>query len=578
VNRSAPAWVVPAAAAAVLALLAADVARALDAGIADAGLAFFAPTACLGVAAALAVGRWPERRRMALLILLWLFVGVVDDLDWDWQTSRAAATLSILAFGLQSAVYAHMVLAYPVGRIRDRLERGLVSLAYPVTLLWVGFPLLFADPRTCTEGCVPRVPSLFFTGWTFDLRPVGQVFDVIFIGLGLAIFVLVFRRLRLNPPGAWRTRLPLVAAGFYAAAGFIAARVSDLGGWSRPSGPLDWIDRANTLIVPVAIFVGIATIRRQRGLVGDLVVELNSARPGEVGAALARTLGDPSLELGLWLAERQEFVDENGVELRPLEAAGGRAVTLIGPEDEPLAVLVHDEQLLGQRPLLEAAGSAARLALENTRLQAELRAQLAELHASRMRIVTAGDAERRRLERDLHDGAQQRLLALGLALQLLRDNHGDPELLAQAEDELQTALHELRDLARGIHPAILSDQGLGAAVRSLVDRASLPISAEVTDERYGQPVETAAYFVVSEALANISKHAQARSAAISVSRLNGQVIVEVRDDGQGGAKAVPGSGLQGLADRIGALEGRLTIESVRGAGTTIHAEIPCASS
>jgi signal transduction histidine kinase len=221
--------------------------------------------------------------------------------------------------------------------------------------------------------------------------------------------------------------------------------------------------------------------------------------------------------------------------------------------------------------------TAATLALENTRLQAELRAQLAELKASRARIVSAADAERRRVERDLHDGAQQRLLALGLALQLLRDGGGDPELLGEAERELHAALAELRDLARGIHPAILTEQGLASAIRSLIDRTAIPVTMSLHEERYPQEVETAAYFFVSEALANVGKHADATAAAVSVSRLNGYLVVEVTDDGRGGASP-SGSGLQGLADRIGALDGRLEIESDVGCGTTIRAEIPCASS
>jgi signal transduction histidine kinase len=253
-------------------------------------------------------------------------------------------------------------------------------------------------------------------------------------------------------------------------------------------------------------------------------------------------------------------------------------MTLIGPEQEPLAALVHDERLVAQRPLIEAAGAAARLALENARLQAQLRAQLGELRASRTRLVDAADAERRRLERDLHDGAQQRLLALGLALQLLRDHGGDPQLLEQAEAELQLALRELRDLARGIHPAILSEQGLAAAVRSLADRSSLPVTAKVADDRYPLAVETAAYFVISEALANVAKHADAHAATVSVARMNGHLLVEVSDDGRGGAAAEAGGGLQGLADRVGALDGRLTIESADAGGTTIRADIPCASS
>jgi signal transduction histidine kinase len=513
---------------------------------------------------------------MAALIVVWLLVGVIADLVVDWPASRAVATLSVLALALQPATYALMVLAYPAGRVRDRFERSFVAIAFAVVLAWIGFPLLFADPRSCTS-CAPRVPSLLFVGSTLDLTLIGQIFDGVLIALGLAFVLLLARRIRQSPPGAWRVMLPLAAAAVFAAAEFAALRIAFLGGWSSLYGPLDWIDRVNTLVVPLAIFVGIATIRRQRGPVGNLVVELTSARPGEVQAALARTLGDPSLELALWLPDRHEFVDEGGCSVATPESAPGRAVTWIPAEQSPLAALIHDERLVGQRPLLEAAGSAARLALENTRLQAELRAQLTELHSSRRRIVSAADAERRRLERDLHDGAQQRLLALGLALQLLRDHRGDPELLAQAEAELQEALRELRDLARGIHPEILTGQGLGPAVRSLADRAPMPISTDVDDDRYPPPVETAAYFVVAEALANIAKHAGAHCAAVSITRDNGRLVVDVRDDGRGGADG-SGNGLQGLADRVGALDGHLTITSRPGAGTTVHAEIPCASS
>ena len=208
------------------------------------------------------------------------------------------------------------------------------------------------------------------------------------------------------------------------------------------------------MIVPAAILLGIAKIRRDCGPLGDLVVELAAARPGEIRAALARAVGDPS-SLALWLPNRRHYVTELCATLTLDPPPPGRALTAIGP----LAVLVHDPVLIDQRPLLEAAGSAARLALENARLNAELRAQLAELRESRARIVAAGDAARRHLERDLHDGAQQRLLALGLALQLLREHRGDPQLLEDAETELQAALHELRELARGIHPAILAATG-----------------------------------------------------------------------------------------------------------------------
>ena len=457
-----------------------DVVRQLQLGVADSRLAFYAVAGVAGVVVAVAVARQSGRERMALLIAVWLVVSVLDDVAVEWPVSRTAATVWMLAHGLAPAAYGLMVLAYPSGRLRASGERLLVAFAAFFGLVWMGAPLLFFRPGSCS-ACAPRVSSLLYTGHTFDYLAVGKASWAAFIVVGVSFVALLLRRLRAAPPGARVTLLPLGLAVFFTAAEFVAQRVVWLGGWQSPGRALDWVDRLNALLLPLAIFVGLAAIRRRRGPLGDLVVELDQARPGEVGRALARTLGDPTLQLALWLPERGAFVNEAGGPVDTSTIPDGRALTTIGPAAEPLAALIHDERLLGQRSLLEAAGSAARLALENTRLQAELRAQLAELRASRARIVGAADAERRRLERDLHDGAQQRLLALGLALQLLRDGNGDQELLAQAEAELQTALRELRDLARGIHPTILSEQGLVPAVRSLADRARCPFrSSQVT--------------------------------------------------------------------------------------------------
>ena len=574
-NRRLSAALIPAAAGAVGVLVVIDVVREVQLGTADAIAWFSAAATCVALASAVLVGRWPERRRMALLILFWVLSGVVIDAASDWPGSRIAVTAWLLALALQAPAYAQMALAYPAGRVRDRIERAFLVLAYVVSLLWQLAPALFADFRCA--GCTPHVGSLLFTGHVIDLTWVGKVFSILFIGLGVAFIALMVRRLRQAPPGARRTLLPLVAAACFTAAQFIALRAATLTDWSQAFATLDWIGNLNTLVVPAAIFVGIATIRRHRGPLGDLVIELAAAPPDQISMALARAIGDPTLKLALWLPDRQQFVNEHGVPVTIDPGSPDRAVTLIGPEHQPLAAIVHDARLLDQRPLLEAAGSAARLALENARLNAELRAQLSELRESRGRIVAAGDAERRRLERDLHDGAQQRLLALGLALQLLRDNQADPQLLTEAQTELQQALRELRQLARGIHPAILTDNGLAAAVGSLVDRAQLPISAHVTDQRYPAAVESTAYFVVSEALANIAKHAHAHTATVTVAPDNGRLIVAITDDGHGGATSAGGGGLEGLADRVGALNGLLTITSAAGAGTTIRAEIPCGS-
>jgi signal transduction histidine kinase len=563
-------------AALTLALWVVDVVRQVQLGVADSGLAFYAVAGVAGVAVAVSVARQPGRERLALLIAIWLLLSALDDLAVDWPVSRSATTVWMFAHGLAPAAYGWMVLAYPSGRLRARTERVLLVCAVAVGLVWMGAPLLFFRPGRC-PNCSPRVSSWLYTGTTFHYLPVGQASWSAFIVVGFAFVALLLRRLRTAPAGARVTMLPLALAVFFTAAEFVAQRVVSLGGWQGPGPTLDWIDRANALVLPLAILAGLAAIRRRRGPVGDLVVELGRAGPGEVERALARSLGDPSLKLALWLPDRGSFLDEAGEPVDTTTIPVGRALTQIGPPGEPLAVLIHDERLLGQRPLLEAAGSAARLALENTRLQAELRAQLAELRSSRARIVDAADAERRRLERNLHDGAQQRLLALGLALQLLRDRSGDKELLAQAEAELQTALHELRDLARGIHPTILSEQGLGPAVRSLADRAPVPVRVEAADVRYPAPVETTVYFVVAEALANVAKHADAGSATVTFVRADGKLLVDVSDDGRGGAEPRAGGGLQGLSDRIAAVGGTLSIVSKPGAGTTLHAEVPCES-
>ncbi|HSP74063.1 MAG TPA: histidine kinase, partial [Gaiellaceae bacterium] len=293
-------------------------------------------------------------------------------------------------------------------------------------------------------------------------------------------------------------------------------------------------------------------------------------------------LEDSSLSLAYWLPERGTYVDPDG---RPIELpapGSGRIATEIEHAGAPLAVIVHDESLAEERELVRAVGGAAALTLENERLAAELRARIEELRASRARIVQATDDERRRLERDLHDGAQQRLVALALNLKLAQGALDDDpatvrELLGDAIEELSEATAELRELARGIHPAILTDRGLDAAVTALAGRASVPVELRaLPDERLAAPVESTAYFVVAEALTNVARYAQASHAEVEIGQANGALVVEVRDDGGGGADARRGSGLRGLADRVAAVDGRLVVTSPPGAGTTVHAEIPCA--
>jgi signal transduction histidine kinase len=332
--------------------------------------------------------------------------------------------------------------------------------------------------------------------------------------------------------------------------------------------------------IPMAFLVGLLRTQLHRGVLSDLIVELSGhPSPPEVQAALARALGDPALDVAYWVPAQSRYVDLDG---RPakLDDHPTRHVTVLDHDGRPIAALVHDPSLLDEPDLMQAAAAAAQLALENARLHAELRAQLEEVRASRARIVSAGDAERRRIERDLHDGAQQRLLGIRLSLrvargQLGRDVGAVDEMLTETETELAGALEDLRALARGIHPAVLAEEGLAAAMETLARRASVPVTIEALPaQRLPFAVEAAAYYVAAEALANVAKHAQAGRVTLSATCSDRSLLVDIRDDGAGGAHQAPGGGLVGLQDRVAALDGTLHISSPLGRGTHVHAEIP----
>jgi signal transduction histidine kinase len=343
-----------------------------------------------------------------------------------------------------------------------------------------------------------------------------------------------------------------------------------------------WTLFAGRALVPVGFLVGVLRLRGSRAVVADLVLELADPLPREhLRASLAQSLGDPSLEVAFWSPDKTGYEDEIGRPVTLPVDDPSRAVTVIQRESEPLTALIHDPALLEDPALVKSVGAALRMAVENERLRARLEEQLREVRASRARIVAAGDAERSRVERDLHDGAQQRLLTLSLALRLARSQAAgtsNPALeatLASADRELKQALAEIRELARGIHPVVLSRAGLAAALRSLAERSSVPVRiATAPAERFPAPLEAAVYFVVSESLTNVGKHALASQATVSVTTSDGWLRVEVSDDGVGGADTANGSGLLGLEDRVAALGGRLRIDSPIEGGTSVMAELP----
>jgi len=524
--------------------------------------------------------------RTGFLLAAFAFTGVLTELRFVFPHSAAAVTIGFGSYYLAFPVFAHLILSYPTGRLTSRLERAYVGTSYVLAVVYALPLLLFYSPRTphfsWAYECYECADPLTHVAW-YNVIGTWHFLDqtiVVFAVVGLAI---ILRKVVRSAPGARRVFLPLAVAGTFAAIQFvvqIAIFGQPVNSWTHPTW--FWIVSAAELAVPVALAVGLLWGRTARAAAADLVVELERTPPGAVRDALARTLGDPSLELALWLPDREDYVDADGRPVALPEPGSGRAVTILGPADAPVAALVHDPVLLERRALLAAAAAAARLALENERLQAELRAQLTELRASRARIVTAGDEERRRLERDLHDGAQQRLLSLGLALHLAREQlgpeaNGAAEILTEADEELRAALEELRELAHGIHPAVLTEQGLAPALRTLAERSPVPVTiVDLPDERLPAPAEAAAYFLVSEALTNVAKYARASRARISVGHVDGRVLVEVDDDGVGGADPSRGSGLRGLSDRVQALDGKLEVTSPAGSGTHLHAEIPCA--
>jgi signal transduction histidine kinase len=539
------------------------------------------------VAVTIGVVAWQVRpqSRTGLLLAAIPFAGMFSDLSHVFPSSRLAETIGLGASWLAAPLIAQVVLYYPSGRGSLRLDRMLLATAW---LLATGYGLvfmLFYSPRSPVEedlwSCASCAIPYTHVAW-FNLISFDRNFNRVVLVIALVLLGLLVRKLVRASPGGRRVVLPLAVAGTFIIVEFTVQMIvygRPINSWTHPTW--FWIVQVAMLSIPVALAVGLIWEGGGRSAVAGLVVALERTPPGAVRDALARTLGDPSLELALWLPERETYVDAQGAPLTLPTPGSGRAVTTLGPANAPVAALVHDPVLLERRGLLVAAGAAARLALENERLQAELRAQLAELRASRARIVTAGDDERRRLERDLHDGAQQRLLGLGLALQLARAQlgqaNGTSELLSEADAELRAALDELRELARGIHPAVLTEQGLSAALRTLAERSPVPVTmVELPEERLSAPAEAAAYFLVSEALANVAKYARASRVRVSVISAGGRVLVDIEDDGVGGADSSRGSGLRGLSDRVQALGGELELESPPGRGTHVHAEIPCA--
>ena len=335
-------------------------------------------------------------------------------------------------------------------------------------------------------------------------------------------------------------------------------------------------------LAPAAAVLVIATLDALHTVlctIGRALLAPRAAPSGPVRELLAESLGDRSVAIAYWLPDREAFVDEAGHPVALPEPESGRAWTAVEQDGRRVAAIIHDAALDTSPELVEAAAAASSLAIDNERLKADLRARVEDLRVSRLRIVEAADEARRRIERDLHDGAQQQLLALALELRVLRSSISDPEagpLVDGLAVRLEAALSDLRELARGIHPAILTRSGLDPAIAALAARSPVPVDVEsAVDGRLAPAVEAAAYFVVAEALTNVARYADAARARVELrGDGNGGLVVVVADDGVGGADPSAGSGLRGLQDRLAVIDGVLAIDSPPGAGTRLEATIP----
>jgi signal transduction histidine kinase len=514
--------------------------------------------------------RRPTNRVGALMVATGLLV-YVEVLASDSDAS-VVKTFGLLVAGYWTISFVILLLVFPQGRWIAGLRERFLVLAFAVHLVLQFFWLLFLEMPSLSND-LGFFPSQRAADAIRDTQTV-----VLLIAAVSLLFFLGWRWWKASPP-LRRVLVPVLVGGATMLSLGVMLTLELISGTRSQS--LLLLTLGVLAAVPLAFLGALLRSRMARVAVADLLLDLRGKPSGdEVREALARSLGDRSLELVYWLPDFDTYVDLDGRVVDLPDEEDGRAVTPIETGGVRFAALIHDETLVQEPELLAAATAAASIALENARLQAELAARLEEVKGSRLRAIEAGQRERKRLERDLHDGAQQRLVALSLRLRRLgRTLDPNPDLekqLDEAERELALSLDELRDLAHGIHPADLSGHGLAVALEEVGARAPVPVRMSVAVEgRLPESVEVAAYYVVTESLANMAKHARATTARVDVEQVSGSVVVEIVDDGIGGADSEAGSGIRGLADRVEALGGRVLIWSPSGGGTRVRAEIPC---
>lgn len=493
--------------------------------------------------------------------------------DIRWFEASVPWTLGSMLNDVHLILLAWLVLAFPDGRL-DRSERLYVTSVsiYFVVLAVAGH--LFQDP---VPGCADCPANFLLIRMDAELNDliwgVGQIVNLIVVGVLVALIV---RKRNRASPAARRALSPVIWALWPIGLALVLAFLEPLVGFGE-SGALAvlMVERLALIAFPAALAVGVVRSRLDQARVGDLALALEEAITStELEQRIGEALGDPTARLVFWSERESGSIDTRG---RPVEIASDRSQAVIRASDgTELGAIVHDPAV--DATLAASVSAAATLAVRNESLRAELRNQLLEVERSRERITEAALDERRRIERDLHDGAQQGLLALGARLGTIRSRADDEigPLLDEAIEDLKSTVDSLRDLARGVHPPILTDRGLAPAINTLAEHSAIAVEIEVVSERFRPALEAAAYFLVAEALTNTVRHANATAINVKASRTNGWLNVEISDNGNGGADFDSGTGLQGLRDRVEALGGELQIDSPHGGGTTLTARLPCA--
>ncbi|WP_353711954.1 histidine kinase [Arthrobacter sp. K5] len=505
---------------------------------------------------------------------LWLAAGIRRSSD------PLAFTLGVTLTLMYQPPLLHLALSFPLGVLRTRAEKAAVGFFFGSWLVASVLGWAFFDPRLHVAVGESTSRNLLLLWDSAEMMTtLGNAIRTFQIAVGVAIVMVLVGRWRRGTKAYRSSFLPLWLAVIIktAATVWVSLAVIQLSG-SLSIEALLWQYPA-TAIVPLAVLFGLWRYRFARGTLGDLMVEVGSAPMSDrLVAALRRSVHDPTLTLLRWLPDKASFVDTAGVPQPLPDGSNGRASMVLERHGTPVGALVFDGALQDQPQLLAAVRSATSLALENQQMEQQLREQLVEVRRSRERIVTAGDSRRRQLERDLHDGAQQRLVAVSMELARAK-RATDPRelrsLVEQARVELSDALNELRELARGVYPPSLQERGLAGSITALAERSALPLVLDVRSCS-GLPahVELAAYFICVEAVTNATKYAEASSVRVCIDANERELRMEIVDDGIGGAQPGPDGGLLGVADRAAALGGTLSIDSPDGGGTTIRTILP----